>query len=129
MPQADPRRWVAPQDLAAVIVFLASDAARAVHGAAIPVTGELTRKSGSEPGAHEPAVAHDERLAGERVGGKAREKERHLGPVISSTVVNSPSTVWPSITFLMTSSSLIPSVRACSGICLSTSGVRTKPDR
>ena len=39
MPQADPQRWVAPQDLAAVIVFLASDAARAVHGAAIPVTG------------------------------------------------------------------------------------------
>lgn len=39
MPQADPRRWVAPQDLAAVIVFLASDAARAVHGAAIPVSG------------------------------------------------------------------------------------------
>jgi len=39
MPDADPRRWVAPQDLAAVIVFLASDAARAIHGAAIPVTG------------------------------------------------------------------------------------------
>jgi NAD(P)-dependent dehydrogenase (short-subunit alcohol dehydrogenase family) len=39
MPQADPRRWVAPQDLAAVIVFLGSDAARAIHGAAIPVTG------------------------------------------------------------------------------------------
>lgn len=39
MPQADARRWVATQDLAAVIVFLASDAARAVHGAAIPVTG------------------------------------------------------------------------------------------
>jgi NAD(P)-dependent dehydrogenase (short-subunit alcohol dehydrogenase family) len=39
MPQADPRRWVAPQDLAAVIVFLASDAARAIHGAAIPVAG------------------------------------------------------------------------------------------
>jgi NAD(P)-dependent dehydrogenase (short-subunit alcohol dehydrogenase family) len=39
MPKADPRRWVAPQDLAAVILFLASDAARAVHGAAIPVTG------------------------------------------------------------------------------------------
>ena len=39
MPQADPRRWVAPQDLAAVIVFLASDAARAIHGAAIPVSG------------------------------------------------------------------------------------------
>ena len=39
MPQADPRRWVAPQDLAAVILFLASDASRAIHGAAIPVTG------------------------------------------------------------------------------------------
>ena len=39
MPKADPRRWVSPQDLAAVIVFLASDAARAIHGAAIPVTG------------------------------------------------------------------------------------------
>ena len=39
MPNADPRRWVAPQDLASVIVFLASDAARAIHGAAVPVTG------------------------------------------------------------------------------------------
>ena len=39
MPQADPRRWVSPHDLAEVIVFLASDAARAIHGAAIPVTG------------------------------------------------------------------------------------------
>ena len=39
MPNADPRKWVAAQDLAAVIVFLASDAARAIHGAAIPVTG------------------------------------------------------------------------------------------
>ena len=39
MPNADPRKWVAPQDLAAVIVFLASDAARAIHGAAIPVPG------------------------------------------------------------------------------------------
>jgi NAD(P)-dependent dehydrogenase (short-subunit alcohol dehydrogenase family) len=39
MPAADPARWVAPADLANVILFLASDAARAVHGAALPVTG------------------------------------------------------------------------------------------
>ena len=39
MPDADPRNWVAPADLANVIAFLASDAARAIHGAAIPVTG------------------------------------------------------------------------------------------
>lgn len=39
MPEADPSRWVAPQDLANVIVFLASPAARAIHGAALPVTG------------------------------------------------------------------------------------------
>jgi NAD(P)-dependent dehydrogenase (short-subunit alcohol dehydrogenase family) len=39
MPDVDPARWVAPQDLANAILFLASDAARAVHGAALPVTG------------------------------------------------------------------------------------------
>jgi NAD(P)-dependent dehydrogenase (short-subunit alcohol dehydrogenase family) len=39
MPAADPLNWVAPQDLASVIVFLASSAARAIHGAALPVTG------------------------------------------------------------------------------------------
>jgi len=39
MPGADPRRWVAPEALAKVVLFLASDAARAIHGAAIPVTG------------------------------------------------------------------------------------------
>ena len=39
MPDADPRRWVAPAALAEVILFLASDAARAIHGAAIPVVG------------------------------------------------------------------------------------------
>ena len=39
MPDADPKKWVAPEDLANVIAFLASDAARAIHGAAIPVTG------------------------------------------------------------------------------------------
>ena len=39
MPDADPARWVAPADLARIMVFLASPAARAIHGAAIPVTG------------------------------------------------------------------------------------------
>jgi NAD(P)-dependent dehydrogenase (short-subunit alcohol dehydrogenase family) len=39
MPDADPRKWVAPRDLAKIIAFLASDDARAIHGAAIPVTG------------------------------------------------------------------------------------------
>lgn len=39
MPDADPARWVAPEDLASTIVFLASPGARAIHGAAIPVTG------------------------------------------------------------------------------------------
>jgi len=39
MPNADPTRWVTPQAIADVFLFLASDAARAIHGAAIPVYG------------------------------------------------------------------------------------------
>lgn len=39
MPDADPGRWVATAALADVIVFLASDAARAITGASIPVYG------------------------------------------------------------------------------------------
>jgi len=39
MPDADFSRWVAPSAIAEVIVFLASDAASAVTGAAIPIFG------------------------------------------------------------------------------------------
>ncbi len=39
MAGADPAKWVAPDDLAAVIAFLASDRARAIHGALLPVYG------------------------------------------------------------------------------------------
>ncbi len=39
MPDADVSRWVAPEAIADVIVFLASDAARSVTGASIPVFG------------------------------------------------------------------------------------------
>ena len=39
MPDADPAKWVAPEALADVVMFLASDASRAVHGALLPVTG------------------------------------------------------------------------------------------
>lgn len=39
MPDADPSRWVDPADIASTFVFLASDGARAIHGAAIPITG------------------------------------------------------------------------------------------
>jgi NAD(P)-dependent dehydrogenase (short-subunit alcohol dehydrogenase family) len=41
IPDADPSRWVSPQDLGNVICFLGSDAARAIHGALIPVAGLL----------------------------------------------------------------------------------------
>ena len=39
MPGADFSKWVAPAEVAAVALFLASDAANAVHGASIPVEG------------------------------------------------------------------------------------------
>jgi NAD(P)-dependent dehydrogenase (short-subunit alcohol dehydrogenase family) len=41
MPTADFTRWVQPAALADVIVFLASDAARAITGASIPVSGRV----------------------------------------------------------------------------------------
>jgi NAD(P)-dependent dehydrogenase (short-subunit alcohol dehydrogenase family) len=41
MPDADPTLWVAPADLAEVIVFLASDKARAVTGALVAVNAKV----------------------------------------------------------------------------------------
>ncbi len=38
-PNAKHERWVKPEDIASVISFLLSDAARAIHGATIPVFG------------------------------------------------------------------------------------------
>jgi NAD(P)-dependent dehydrogenase (short-subunit alcohol dehydrogenase family) len=39
MPDADFTKWPKPEDLARVVLFLASDEARVVHGAAVPVYG------------------------------------------------------------------------------------------
>jgi len=39
MPKADRQRWVSPEEIAEVILFLASDRARAVTGAALPIVG------------------------------------------------------------------------------------------
>jgi NAD(P)-dependent dehydrogenase (short-subunit alcohol dehydrogenase family) len=41
MPKADFDKWVTPQELAEVILFLASDAASGVTGALIPVAGRV----------------------------------------------------------------------------------------
>lgn len=40
MPDADFSEWVDPADIAAVVLFLSSDAARVTSGAAVPVYGE-----------------------------------------------------------------------------------------
>jgi NAD(P)-dependent dehydrogenase (short-subunit alcohol dehydrogenase family) len=40
MPRADFERWPKPRDIAKVILFLCSDEARVIHGAAIPVYGD-----------------------------------------------------------------------------------------
>jgi len=37
MPQVDPSRWVKPEEIAATLVFLASDAAGATSGAIVPI--------------------------------------------------------------------------------------------
>jgi len=41
MPGADFKKWVTPQELAEVILFLISDAASAVTGALLPVSGRV----------------------------------------------------------------------------------------
>ena len=41
MPRADFAKWVTPQELAEVILFLVSDAASAVTGALLPVNGRV----------------------------------------------------------------------------------------
>lgn len=41
MPKADFSTWVSPEDLAAVILFLASEEAKAITGALLPVTGRV----------------------------------------------------------------------------------------
>jgi NAD(P)-dependent dehydrogenase (short-subunit alcohol dehydrogenase family) len=40
MPNSDFQRWPKPEDIAKVVLFLSSDAATTIHGAAVPVYGE-----------------------------------------------------------------------------------------
>ena len=40
MPKADFAKWPKPDEIARVILFLCSDDAKVVHGAAVPVYGE-----------------------------------------------------------------------------------------
>jgi NAD(P)-dependent dehydrogenase (short-subunit alcohol dehydrogenase family) len=39
MPKADPKTWVSPEELASLIVYLCSEEATGITGAAIPITG------------------------------------------------------------------------------------------
>ena len=39
MPKADTRKWVQPESMAEVVLYLASNAARDIHGVALPVYG------------------------------------------------------------------------------------------
>jgi NAD(P)-dependent dehydrogenase (short-subunit alcohol dehydrogenase family) len=41
MPSAEFGRWVKPEDVADLIVFLLSDRARAITGASIPISGRV----------------------------------------------------------------------------------------
>jgi NAD(P)-dependent dehydrogenase (short-subunit alcohol dehydrogenase family) len=41
MPNADFKKWVTAEELAEVILFLASDAASAITGALLPVSGRV----------------------------------------------------------------------------------------
>jgi len=40
MPKADFTKWPKPEDIARVILFLCSDQAKLIHGAAVPVYGD-----------------------------------------------------------------------------------------
>jgi len=39
MPNSDFQKWPKPEDIARVVLFLSSDAAKTIHGAAVPVYG------------------------------------------------------------------------------------------
>jgi NAD(P)-dependent dehydrogenase (short-subunit alcohol dehydrogenase family) len=41
MPSADPDRWVRPAQIAATMLFLCSEEAGAINGAAIPIYGQV----------------------------------------------------------------------------------------
>ena len=41
MPKADPSKWVKPEDVAALLLFLCSPQAEAINGAVIPIYGKL----------------------------------------------------------------------------------------